>query len=309
MIRSAAGEGRALTEFFHSVYWPRKSKGRSPNNLRLYKNALANLDLYLGRTALLTDLDDELIAAWLPWFIERGRNEETANKNLRHILALWRFAARKRFVEEFPDVGFLPTVERMPKAWLRDELNQLFELAGQQPGQMAGVHAGYWWKALLWVLWFGGERIYATLHLRWEDFDSKNCCILSRAEYRKGRKKDKLLHIPAHVMKHVAALRVYHKQEWIFDWKKEWGYWTSIYHPYKQLLAKAGLPTGRDSMFHRVRKSHASYLDAKGGDATKSLDHTNGAITKKYYIDPRVSDGAKASDLLFDPTSDPSKKE
>ena len=40
-------------------------------------------------------------------------------------------------------------------------------------------------------------------------------------------------------------------------------------------------------MFHRIRKSTASYLRLNGGDATARLGHSTAAVTARYF-DPRI---------------------
>lgn len=300
MIRSVQPEGGAtdLGRLFTSLFWARKSRGRSANNLRLYRNALGNFEKYLGRPATTDDLDDDTVAAWLPWFLERGRSEETANKNLRHLLALWRFLARKRIVEEFPAVDQLAVKERVPKCWLKSELEKLFDSAAKERGSIGGVAAGFWWKVLLLVVWFTGERIGAVLELYWDDYDMESGWVVARAEVRKGKKRDKAFPLPPSVCKQLEALRVKGERR-IFRWERRS---TSIYYHLNRILARAGLPTDRMSKFHRVRKSMASYLKAAGGDPTEALDHSSSKVTKKYYLDPRVCSPKSAADLLFDPT-------
>lgn len=291
-----------LGELFERVYWPRKRRGRSANNLRLYRNALANLRKYLGRSPTIDDLDDDLLGAWLPWFIEHGRGEETANKNLRHVLALWRFLARKRIVEQFPSVDFLETKQRVPKAWLRFELSKVFDSAAKERGVIAGVHAAYWWRCLLFTIWFTGERITAVLGMRWEDYDRQTGWIIARAEVRKGGRKDKAFPLPKELCELLEKLRQ-PGEPLIFSWHLKWSYWTSIYYHYNRILRRAGLPTDRNSKFHRIRKTMASYLHLAGGDATAALDHASGTTTKKWYLDPRICSDKTAADLLFDPSS------
>jgi integrase len=44
---------------------------------------------------------------------------------------------------------------------------------------------------------------------------------------------------------------------------------------------------GTGSLFHRIRKSTASYIRLNGGNATLQLGHSSMAITERYY-DPRI---------------------
>lgn len=52
--------------------------------------------------------------------------------------------------------------------------------------------------------------------------------------------------------------------------------------------------------FHALRKSHASYLEAAGGDATESLGHSNRRLTQTVYLDASICGDKQWADLLPD---------
>lgn len=56
----------------------------------------------------------------------------------------------------------------------------------------------------------------------------------------------------------------------------------SMYHPMRRLLCDAGLPSGRDRLFHCLRRYHATQVALAGGNAQRSLDHSDGRITERY---------------------------
>lgn len=66
---------------------------------------------------------------------------------------------------------------------------------------------------------------------------------------------------------------------------------------YRGLLRKAGMPNGRYSGFHRIRRTVASYYDAAGGDASRLLGHSDKRVTD-CYLDPRITPTPQASDRL-----------
>jgi len=76
---------------------------------------------------------------------------------------------------------------------------------------------------------------------------------------------------------------------------------TSIYGHLKLLLKATGLPTGRNCMFHKIRRTHATHLHIAGGDATASLGHGSDVITRGYYLDPRYIRGGHLADLMGSP--------
>lgn len=72
------------------------------------------------------------------------------------------------------------------------------------------------------------------------------------------------------------------------------------YYHLRAILGLAGLPTDRRSMFHRIRRTHATHLYVRGGDPTQSLGHASDAMTRAYYLDPRQANKGYAADLLQD---------
>lgn len=78
---------------------------------------------------------------------------------------------------------------------------------------------------------------------------------------------------------------------------------TTLYHHLNQILLAAGIPADRRHKFHCMRRSHASWLHRAGGDATASLGHSDPAITRKFYLDRRITDRWQAIDWLFSPLS------
>jgi len=58
----------------------------------------------------------------------------------------------------------------------------------------------------------------------------------------------------------------------------------------KVAQAKAAkLPSGRHRKTQSMRVSHATWLTVVGGDATKSLMHSDPATTRDHYIDPKIA--------------------
>jgi integrase len=285
-----------LRDFYTHVYSPLKLRGKSISTKQQYLIQLKHLHRFMGRDAKLADLDDELITSFLGWIVDQGKSPATANKARNHILALWRFAARKRLVESFPDVPAEREPERTPQAWNAADLHKLFISCQQEPGHLAGVPACKWWSALHHVLWDSGERIGAVLRLKWQHVDLDSGWLIIPAELRKGKRQDKSFRLHADT---VAALRLIREpaRPIIFEWPKNV---LLIYRDYRRILERAGLPTDRRSKFHRMRRSTASHFEAAGGNATELLGHTSRRTTMAY-LDPRVIQPQQASEILFRP--------
>ncbi len=286
-----------LRDFFARTYAVRKLRGpKHENTRRLYANSIGNFAKFLGREPTLTDLDDDVLAGFAAWFLDRGRSPHTSNKCVGQICALWRFAARKRLVEVWPDVTLEDCPHRDPLAWLQHELSALFHAIAATPGKVGVIRAPVWWLAIHLVAWDSGERIGALLGLRWQDVDLEGGWAHFPAEVRKGRKRDRTY--PLHPQT-IDALRpmLGPPDAPVFRWHMSL---PTLYDHYEKILRRAGLPEDRRCKFHRMRRSVASWAEANGGNATELLDHSSRRITKAY-LDPRIVGGQSASDLLFRP--------
>lgn len=285
-----------LLTFFENVYRPMKLRGKSPNTIRLYVNTLGNFERFLRHKPTFDDLQDEIVGGFMAWHVDQGNSPETANKDGGQILALWRFAARKDYVKLWPDVDMMPCPKRTPRAWLQPELEKLFDSAMREEGTIAGVKASLWWRTLLAVVFFTGERIGAVRRLKWDNVDLDGGWIFIPAETRKGRRSDKAFPVPPPLVDLLHSIRSPEREQ-VFPWPFDL---STLYARIKRILKRAMLPTDRKSKFHRIRKTTASYYKAAGGDPTELLDHADPKTTKKY-LDPRICGDRQSATVLFVP--------
>ena len=284
-----------LGEFYQSYYEPLRLRSRADNTRRLYECSIRTFTRFLGRTPRLADLTDDQVNRYLDWFRKLPRAPASVNKERNNLLAIWRFAARKRFVDEWPDVD--PDVEpkRIPQAWTNSQIFQLFAAIDQEPGHVAAIPAHLWWRALHLVGWDTGERIGALIRIEWHDVDLTGGWVLCRAESRKGRREDKIYKLATDT---IAALQQIRRPfRHVFEWPYHPSY---LWHKYACILRRAKLPHDRRSKFHRLRRSVASHYEARGGDATVLLGHSRRSVTERY-LDPRICQREHAADLLFRP--------
>jgi integrase len=286
----------SLRDFYTRVYLVKKRKIRSPNTRRLYENTFNNFERFLGRTPLLSDLTEDNIAGVLFWTLERGRSPDTANKDAGQLLAIANFAFSKGYIESLPEVELATIPKRIPRAWLIEELELLFDSAAKEKGLIGGVRADLWWRAVLLTCFFTGERIGAVLLISWDKVDLERGWILVPAEDRKGGREDKSFPIPAELVEAYRLIQTPYR-EMVFPWQYSATY---IYRKYDKILERAGLPTDRKSKFHRIRKSTASYYKAAGGDATELLGHADPKTTKRY-LDPRICGSRNSAEALPSP--------
>lgn len=285
-----------LLHLYETEYKRKRLRHAAASTHARYQNTLRAFDKFLEHVATTADLTDDVVSDYLAWTVKRGCSPFTANAERNHLLALWRFIARKRLVDEFPDVERVPEPEKIPQAWSADELARLFASAKRQLGTIAGIEAGAWWFALLSLLWDTGERIGAVLKIEWAQIELKNGWLTVPAEHRKFGRKGKLFKLGAET---VAALRAMQQpsRNIVFAWDRAPSY---LWQCFSEVLCGADLPMDRRSKFHRMRRSTASHFEAAGGNATDLLGHSMRRVTEAY-LDPRIVTKQQASDLLFRP--------
>ena len=282
-----------LYDFLHRIYIPLRLRGRSKNSVRLLEHAIRQYGRYLRRDATLADLDDLTVSQYLshrgaklsPYSVERERSG---------LLALWRLAADRRLVDTRPCVQAELLPERTPRAFTVPELEALYAAAESTPGYIGPVKASAWWPAVIMTLYESGERIEAALHIPRECYSAPFLRV--PAGIRKGRRVERVFELTAATCQLVDVAAT-HGEAPLFFWPMDP---SGIYNHFKKITARAGLGSGRDVMFHCIRRTTASHLHAAGGDATAYLGHSSDKITRKSYLDPRIvnAGGVKPIDAL-----------
>lgn len=270
-----------LSDFFSDVYQPLRLLNRSKRTVQLFNYTIKLFGKTLGRPATLDDLNDLVVARHLSKLLAEGRKPAGVNKERRQLVALWNLAAKKRLVDQFP---VLPTVhepEQMPKAWTTEEMWRLRMSCNMQPGNYAGIPAARWWLAMHHVLYSTGERITAVLRMRWRDVTGN--VVVFPAENRKGSKRASVATLTTQAMESLELIRL-PVRDLVFPWEYQPSY---MYNVYREILKRAELDSDSRSMFHRMRRSHATHLKIAGGDPTASLGHANASTTARY-IDQRM---------------------
>lgn len=261
--------------------------GISERTLTLYGYTLKSWGEFLGRPPETSDLEELSVARFLA---HRTRTfaAATAAKDRAQCRALWEFCARRGLCQTWPSMPRIIVPERVPEAWLAEEMKLLLKTASATPGTTAGFPMSAVFRAILLVCYDTGERISAVMSLRGRDI--RGCNIIFRAEGRKGGRRDILREISVECADALLAVR-----RGPDDFAIPWGYsYTCVWRFLKQILKRAGLPSDRKSKFHRVRKTTASYYEAAcgPGSAQRLLDHASSKTTRAY-LDPRIVPQAK----------------
>lgn len=293
-----------VRQFFTQYYLPDQLIEKSQATKSLYVTILNRLETYANRDIFLSELTDSTIASCMAWTLANGGSPATANQTRAHLLAICRYAIKKKKIRKRePDVRKLTELKRKPRAWRLKEFTRILDAARKAEGVVVdpktgrGIRAGLWWPALLLTLYDSGLRISATMALEWRDLDWDEGAIWVRPEIQK-QGAEQYLDLSAETLEALKAIRE-PARVLIFCWPFDHSgpQWPVLNKRYREILVAAGMPTGRRDLFHKVRRTNASYLKANGGDPTERLGHSTHKVTDRY-LDPSICRKARQADLL-----------
>lgn len=283
-----------LIDLFETLYRPLRLRGRSPNTVRLYGCTLRTFGRWLGRDAELTDLDELVLSRFLDHRAEVV-SPYSAEKERSQLMALASLAWERRLIEMKPSCPPAPLPERIPTAWSIEEMERLMKTAMDPTTYRRNAnHFARVIPALIGVAWDTGERIGAILEGRRGDYDRPH--LLVRAEARKGRKRDRIYQLSLSTCELVERSAA-GGDDRLFPWPFAPTY---LWDVFGYVVKRAGLDNGGKRLrFHQVRRTALSHFEAAGGDAADMADHSSRKITKRWYLDPRITDrGVKPCNVL-----------
>lgn len=283
-----------LRLIYSDQYLPLNLRIRSKKTESHYDITLKHFDELFGRSATKEDLTDENAIRFARWMLSRPMRPPTVNQRLGYLRALWNWCAKKRIVDLWPTFPNVPEPQLTPRAWTLEQLDKLLASCAKEQGTIDGIPAATWWLNLHYFLWETGERIGATLKARWADVEPSAAIVSVPAELRKGQYHSMLYVISSDLMTElVAQRRPAHKT--IFPWPNSEA---TFYNHYDRILVRAGLPNDAKSKPHRMRRSYASHLKAKGGDPTYMFRHSSARLTQQSYLDPTIVDHTPSHTIL-----------
>lgn len=275
-----------LDTFLTTVYIPLRLRGRSPESVRLLRHAITQFSRWLGRPAVLDDLEDLVVSQWLTAMAAKKSPNSVARER-SGLLALWNLAQGRGLVRLRPTVAPELVPQGTPRAFTVDELARLAESAKLSYGWVGPVPARVFFPALIAVGLETGERISAILNT------PRHCwsrpTLVVPASIRKGRRQERVYELSPEASDLVDAV-CRHEGPTVFWWVASG---TALRKRWKTITRRAGLGDGRDVQFHALRRSTASHLAAAGLDATSYLGHSTDRITRRSYLDPRVVDSRR----------------
>lgn len=291
-----------LSDFFSTVYLPRRLRGRSENSIRLYRLCIRQFSRTLGRPATVADLTEANVLAHL----QRRKSvaAATRNKELAELTAMWRLATQRGLLATWPDIPDEPEPQRTPIAWMPEELRRLLHAAANQPGKIGDVDAGLFWEGLIRLILDTGERVSAAASVRWSWLQDD--WLRVPAEARKAKTRDRLYRLSTTTIGVLHSIRQQNPStDELFAWPYSPGY---LWARFKRVVAAADLPTTRAHQFHAIRKTCASAVYAAGLDPQDALDHSDRRTTQRY-LDPRFRRERHAADVLADFLRSPGRRD
>ncbi|QDU62130.1 site-specific tyrosine recombinase XerD [Planctomycetes bacterium Pan216] len=292
--------------FFTQHYQPLRLTGRSWRTVEQYEVAISNFSAFLGRPATLDDLSDHAVARLAQWMLDRGRSTATANKTLRHLRALWRFARKRKLIASKPRFEPLAEYDRSPRAWTAEEVSRLLDACRQVEGDIGSVTARSFWPALVLFVFDTGIRKQATLNLSPVDVDLESRSVTIPAELQKNRREE--THgFSSQTAEAIAAMGT-DDREFLFPWPHD-RYrrttWTWLNRAFRDIVEAADLDASAGH-FQRLRRTRATLGEMVApGSATLDLGHSRRSITLKHYIDRRQLGRSPVVDRLPRPGQSP----
>lgn len=285
-----------LAEFLHSVYVPAKL-GLRPGSIEQLAVAVVVLDHWHGSPVTLSHLSDRLLQRFLADYVKQ-HHPATVNSKRRAILTLWRFAYDEGLVNELPRrVPKLKEPLRLPEAWTVSEVERIICEARQVPGVLVGscypVPKRHFWPALLLAVYESGGRIGAVRQVRPCDVSLADRYMIFRAETQKDF-RPKFCPLGDQAIAAIAAIYSEHcPLVWPWPYSREW-----LERSFKKILHRAGVRygRGRGGLFHKLRRTSGSLVEANGGDGSRHLGNSR-AVFNKHYRDPRVTGGGQLDRL------------
>jgi integrase len=271
-----------LRAYFNETYLSQRMLGCSAGTVYQYRLTIGRFSANLQRDALVADLTDATVAAFMRAY-SQGRSPATTNTALAHLCAVANYAARQGLCGWLA-IKKLKEYRRVPRARTVEEVAQLLGYCDTLSGRFGPAAAGPAWKALFATIYDTALRIGACLSIRQDDCDLTRRWVLARAEGQK-QKADQVLRISEATADYLEEIwQPSRELVWTWHLKPRTFYWRL-----DKIIAGAGLPHDGKSKFHCLRRTSLSYTAAAHGlgVACEKAGHSSLEMTRRY-IDPTI---------------------
>lgn len=284
----AASARLTLRELLREHYRLERLCGCRDATLEQHELAITALEKTTGRELRPAEVNAACLSAHFERLVAAGHSPATANKQRAHLLALLRYAQEIGVIDELPRVKRLPVGKQQHEAWWPGELDAILAAAVEETGLIGGVAAALWWPAFLLTDVNTGVRVSALMAARTAELDTGRGQIVVRWDTQKQRQDQgfDLWPVTAQALRSLDA----HGRglAGVFD---DWPYdrggaqWTALGKCYKRILRRAGLPWTRRDLFHKLRRTFATWFVRETGSIERCqmlLGHSTPEVTKGY---------------------------
>lgn len=282
----------------------------------LYSRAVDSFEIWLGRetghnktrarrlgtwsvpatlkAATLRDLSDSNVCAWLA-ARSKVASKATLKRERNDLVRLWKWAAMNGWCRGPVDIPGIKLPRKVPRAYSVDQIALCIRICSEMSGLIPGTNIPRrdWWVALLLLIFDTGVRIGAALAVdRAELCLDRSFVVLSDVTAKTDC--EQMLWLRSQT---CAALRRLMSHSLgpnrngpatgkLFPLVRSR---STVFAQFRRIRAKAGFPKER-SGFHKIRKSHATYITATCGveSAARQLGHSTTAMTWSRYVDPML---------------------
>lgn len=252
-------------------------KIQSPKTISVYRTAIRQLSAALKRDPTLDDLSDETLIVFERWLKAGNRSVYTVNERLGRIKALWRWACKQGMKGKWPSVAKIPEPEPLKPILTLEQVDQLMTHIRSLSGEVSGVRANSYWTAFHLMAWDTAERSGTLLEMEWIYIQSDGTLAVPAIATKD--KKNHYFPLSEETLDALDKIRE-PKRDLIFPWDSGC-FWSR----YRELVEDAGLPYIKyKSGPHRIRRTVANIVRNEGGDPSEMLNHTNSAVTRKFYL-------------------------
>jgi hypothetical protein len=181
-------------------------------------------------------------------------------------------------------------------AWSFEEVRRILASAREQKGKICGIVAADWWEALLLFILNTGLRIDTVMRTPRDHFDPQTQVVRIPAALQKHKKEHaQVLHpsVATAIVRLSKTSRPLRK--WLFPWPiKSDGNrkaWQKLEVAYRKILLRAGLPATRTDLFHKLRRTNATFITAASSEevARNQLGHSALSVTRRYIDRTKVT--------------------
>lgn len=138
-------------------------RGLAASSLKALGYVTNSLESHLGRTAMLNDLTQHTVNAWLQWMFSKGLDPETIRNRRTVIIGIWKHAVESDLLDVMPvRIRKVKVPDKPPQCWELEEFRKLLEVAKKLRGNMnkdRRVKRADFWQAWLYVDYGTGYRL------------------------------------------------------------------------------------------------------------------------------------------------------